>query len=341
MNYYNRILSLSFLGISIYASAMDFGTTFNDSTLRIDYILSGKAGNPAESDISLATLRLSGKWYGRRVNLDKTPVRGNGEVTVKSLKGDTIYRTVFSSLFNEWMSTSDACGRAFEHSVLVPAPIDTASVSLSLFDPYGNAFASHSFIYVPGNNGIRRDSDEKRKSYRYIHKSGEPENAIDIAVLAEGFTAGEKEKFYKNAEDVVNEILRYEPFKSKASSLNFIAVETVSQESGVSVPRLGKWHDTAFESHFDTFGSERYLTTDKVFAMHDALRGIPYEHIILLANTDEYGAAGIFNSYVTVAGNNQHFRPVAVHEFGHRPMYGSSRFIDCNIRPRFPQSHAI
>ena len=40
-------------------------------------------------------------------------------------------------------------------------------------------------------------------------------------------------------------------------------------------------------SHFSTFYSDRYLTTSRVKAIHDALAGIPYEHIIILANTEE------------------------------------------------------
>lgn len=42
-------------------------------------------------------------------------------------------------------------------------------------------------------------------------------------------------------------------------------------------------------SHFSTFYSDRYLTTLRVKQMHDKLCGIPYEHIMILANTGTYG----------------------------------------------------
>ncbi len=51
--------------------------------------------------------------------------------------------------------------------------------------------------------------------------------------------------------------------------------------------------------------------------MHNALAGIPYEHIIILANTDEYGGGGIYNSYTLTTARHPMFRPVVVHEFGH------------------------
>lgn len=73
---------------------------------------------------------------------------------------------------------------------------------------------------------------------------------------------------------------------------------------------------TAVSSHFDTFYSDRYLTTRSVKAIHNWLAGIPYEHIIILANTDTYGGGGIYNSYTLTTAHHSMFRPVVVHEFG-------------------------
>ena len=47
------------------------------------------------------------------------------------------------------------------------------------------------------------------------------------------------------------------------------------------------------------------------------LAGTPYEHIIILVNTDHYGGGGIYNSYNLTYAHGEHFRPVVVHEFGH------------------------
>lgn len=52
-------------------------------------------------------------------------------------------------------------------------------------------------------------------------------------------------------------------------------------------------------------------------AIHNALAGIPYEHIIILANTDVYGGGGIYNSYTLTTAHHAMFKPVVVHEFGH------------------------
>ena len=47
------------------------------------------------------------------------------------------------------------------------------------------------------------------------------------------------------------------------------------------------------------------------------LADYPYEHIIILANTDTYGGGGIYNSYTLTTAHHAQFKPVVVHEFGH------------------------
>jgi hypothetical protein len=123
--------------------------------------------------------------------------------------------------------------------------------------------------------------------------------------------------FYKDAQDAVDAILSHEPFNLYKDRFNFIAVALPSDDSGVSVPREGVWRKTALGSHFDTFYMERYLTTLRLRQMHDKLCGIPYEHIVILANTDTYGGGGIFNSYTLTTAHHRSFEPVVVHEFGH------------------------
>jgi hypothetical protein len=51
--------------------------------------------------------------------------------------------------------------------------------------------------------------------------------------------------------------------------------------------------------------------------MHDWLAGIPYEHIIVLVNSDRYGGGGVLNSYNLSTTHHPKYRPVVVHEFGH------------------------
>jgi hypothetical protein len=77
------------------------------------------------------------------------------------------------------------------------------------------------------------------------------------------------------------------------------------------------WKNTVLGSQFDTFYTERYLTTLHLKRLHDVLAGTPYEHIIILTNTTTYGGGGIYNSYNLASAHGPKYEPVVVHEFGH------------------------
>lgn len=311
-----------FFGLALAAGAtasaeVNFSEAFADSTLRIDYIT---GGNATDSHILLSRQSKMPGWAGRRHNLDKLLLTGNGTVTVSdSLTGDTIYRHSFSTLFREWQSTPEAkvTSKSFENTFLIPLPRRTAKITVELLNDRHETVASNSHYYSPADILVRPSAPANPAPARYIHKGGSPEEAIDVAILAEGYTPDRMEEFYAYAQKAVDEMLSYEPYRSYRDRFNFIAVATPSADSKLTVPREEKWTDTAFGSHFDTFYSDRYLTSPEVFAMHDALAHVPYEHIIILANSPVYGGGGIYNSYMLATTRNKWFLPVIVHEFGH------------------------
>lgn len=289
-----------------------------DYTLRLDYIFSGDA---THTEISLAKMgRLEG-WWGRTVNMDNLLLRGNGQIILRdSATSQVLYCTSFSTLFSEWQCTPEALHtrKAFENVYLVPMPQATAYVTVNILDKRDSITASMTHIVHPDDILIRpAASPYTLDKCRYVHKGGDSKEAIDIAIVGEGYTKEEMDIFYRDAKETADQILSYEPFKGKADKLNFIAVPVESKESGVSIPLKGEWKQTAFSSHFSTFYSDRYLTTLHLFDLHDALASVPYEHIIILANTDNYGGGGILNSYVLTAAHNRWAMPVVVHEFGH------------------------
>ncbi|MBP5572464.1 MAG: peptidase M64, partial [Bacteroidales bacterium] len=134
---------------------------------------------------------------------------------------------------------------------------------------------------------------------------------------AEGYTAAEADVFYADAAAATESLFNHEPYTYLSDRFNILAVAAPSADSGVSVPRNGLWKNTAIGSHFDTFYSDRYLTTLRIKQLHDVLAGFPYEHIIILANTDTYGGGGIYNSYTLTTAHHSQFQSVVVHEFGH------------------------
>ncbi len=287
-----------------------------DKTLRVDYIFSG---TDKASEISLDRMYSFDGWAGRRVNLDSVPVRGNGQIIMTDLStGKVIYRLPFSTLFQEWQTSEESTyvRKAFENTFLLPMPSSKSMVKIELYDSKGNLSASLRHLVDPSDILIRK-LDPVVPEHRYILNSGDPAEKIDVAVVAEGYTADEMDKFYEHAQIAVDAILAHAPFGEYKDRFNFVAVALESEDSGVSVPREGLWLNTAVGSNYDTFYMDRYLTTTNVKMMHDKLCGIPYEHLVVLANTDTYGGGGIFNSYTLTTALHPAFKPVVVHEFGH------------------------
>ena len=287
-----------------------------DKTLRVDYIFSG---TDKTQEISLDEMSSFDGWAGRRVNLDKVPVAGNGQICMKNAStGEILYRQSFSTLFQEWQTTEEATRvrKSFENVFLLPMPSVKAIVTVELYGFKGGVSASMTHEVDPSDILIRK-IDPQPAPHRYVLKSGTAEDCIDVAIVAEGYTAEEAELFYKDAEAAVEAILSHAPFDAYKDRFNFVAIALPSEDSGVSVPGEGVWKKTALGSHFDTFYMDRYLTTLRLRQMHDRLCGIPYEHIVILANTDTYGGGGIYNSYTLTTAHHPSFRPVVVHEFGH------------------------
>lgn len=297
--------------------AQVFADHFADKTLRVDYIFNGNASGQA---ICLNGLSALPTWAGRKHHLAELPLQGNGQIIMRNAaSGKTIYTTSFSSLFQEWLETDEAQNvtKGFENTFLLPYPLQPVEIEITLLDPRRNVRASMKHIVHPNDVLIEQKGNSHITPHKYLLHNDSPEKCIDVAILAEGYTLQEIQTFYEDADIACKSIFDHEPFKSMKKRFNVVAVASPSTDSGVSVPRLNEWKHTAFGSHFSTFYSDRYLTTSRVKAIHDALAGIPYEHIIILANTEEYGGGGIYNSYTLTTAHHPMFRPVVVHEFGH------------------------
>ena len=276
----------------ISSTAQDFSQYFQDKTLRIDYIFSGTHNT---QHIALDQLCVEPRWYGKRKRLAEVPVEGNGQITVRDHKTQRIiYRNSFSTLFQEWQEEPEALTteRSFENVFLVPMPKDTVDITLDL---------------------RYRDVTP----FETIQQAKDTNNCIHLAYLAEGYRPEEMGTFIQDVKMAMEALFAHEPFKGMRDRFHIVAVKSPSKDSGASEPGKGIWKNTALHSHWDTNYSERYLTTSNLKDMHDLLAGTPYEHILVLVNSERYGGGGILNSYLLSTIHNKWSKPVVVHEFGH------------------------
>lgn len=317
-NIFHRcLLAMAALTIAVAADAQEFSELFRDSTLRIDYIF---GGNASEQHIYLDKMSMTSRWHGKRSRMDEVPMEGNGQVIVRSAStGKVIYRNSFSTLFQEWLSYPEALNtsRSFENVFLIPMPKDSVSVSIELRNNRREKVAGMTHIVDPDDIMIRDFSGTATVPYSVVSSATDKDKGIDIAFVAEGYGKDEMDVFRSHVSEAVEALFAHEPFKSDKDRFNIVAVMAESEDSGTSEPSKKIWRQTALGSHFDTFYSERYLTTLNIKRLHDILTGIPYEHIIILVNTSSYGGGGILNSYNLSMTKHRLYSQVVVHEFGH------------------------
>lgn len=305
------------LSTSVNVKAQDFNTAFSDSTLRIDYIFSGNAN---QQHIAVDQLNVMPRWYGKKQRLAELPMEGNGQITVRDHHTKrTLYRNSFSTLFQEWLTYDEAkhTSRAFENVFLVPMPKDTVDITVTLKDNRRETTTQLTHTVAPSDILIKRIEERNCTPFETLQTAQDTSRCIHIAFLAEGYRTDEMDIFLKDAAEATEALFAHEPFKAMRNRFNIIAVKAPSADSGTSEPSKGVWKNTALHSHFDTFYSNRYLTTLRLKTIHDWLAGLPYEHIIILVNTHQYGGGGILNSYNLSMTHHPSFKPVVVHEFGH------------------------
>ncbi len=325
---------------------INFDEFFTDKTLRLDYVF---AGNAKEQHIYLDELMQQDRWAGRKRRLDEKFLNGNGQLTIRDHKTNkVIYVWTFSTLFQEWLLENEAkiVSKSFEASYNVPFPKMPVDVTITLTDNHQNVITEMTHTVDPndilirkiGDNGIpfhyiwkgktaasqtqaEKRQDTRSRDYTYIEYDPMSDvnvtDCIDLAILADGYTESQIGKFYDDCQRAVDALFEREPFKSMKNRFNVVAVAAPSKDSGPSVPHDGIWKRGTSGAHYDTFYSDRYLMSKDMHKIYDLLSGVPFEHIMVLINSNTYGGGGIYNQVTFSTSDNPTFKQVFVHEFGH------------------------
>ncbi len=294
-----------------------FDQYFRDKTLRVDYLL---AGNDTETVAYLWQLKEEPIWGGPKNNLTDPWNSGNFRYSLyDTATGHLLYRKGFSSLFEEYQGTREAkeIRRAYPMTATMPFPLKAASFEIDIRSYETGEFEPlFQLLIKPSDYSINRE-EILRIPYTAVIFHGDSDTCIDIAFIAEGYTADEMLKFREDATRIATYFLSMEPYADLQDRFNFYAIESPSEESGVDIPGIGEYVNTSVNSSFYTFGSERYLTTPDTWSMHDIAANVPYDQIIILNNSKKYGGGGFYNHYCQSTVDHGLSEIVALHEFGH------------------------
>ena len=284
--------------------------------MRFDYLLSG---NHDTAFVFPSGLKKEKIWGGSHNNLIDPHNYGTYRFRVFDDKsGELIFLQGFCPLFQEWQSTSEAktISRSFYQVLRFPFP----KLSVRLEIDRRNRDSEFKIVYTtvinPANEFIIREKPDP-VNVKKILFSGDPAHKIDIAILAEGYTETEMDKFLMDSKTLTDSLFKAAPYSKMKKYFNIYAVKTPSLESGTDVPGEGIYRNTLYNSTFYTFGISRYLTTSDMKTIHDKAASVPYDQIIVLVNSTRYGGGGFYNYLNVCTAGNKLSPKVFVHEFGH------------------------
>jgi len=295
-----------------------FEATFDDATLRVDFY---QVGNATTELVSLDRLIRQGPWAGPRSGLVDPFGLGRYAIELRELAGDRLlYERGFDSYFGEYRTTEAARGgavRAYHNSMLVPMPRVPAAIVISARPAGSPAVELLRHPIQPTPLEIAVEPPAPGAIIVEAHLGGDPGHALDIAIVGEGYTAGEASTFRDDLARSAELLLSFEPFASHRDRISVRGVLVPSASSGVDEPSRGRFRSTAVGATFDSLGSERYLLTEDNRALRDVAANVPYDVLIVMVNHDRYGGGGIYNAYCTFTAHSSWRDYLLLHELGH------------------------
>lgn len=159
-----------------------------------------------------------------------------------------------------------------------------------------------------------------------LHEGGPSQNRLDLALVGDGYTEADMDRWYSDAQALTDAILDIEPYRSHATWVNIHRVDAVSHDCGVSYDCEPEctMRDTAFGTIFamelvNRFIGTGYRTTP-VFQLHQwevarAVGHVPWDAVIVVANTVHSGGMAVH--YATVPNGDADWTATGVHELGH------------------------
>ena len=298
-------------------SYCSFEQYFSDGTLRIDYYF---AGNDKETHVFFDEMYKEPLWGGTKTLPKSKDNMGNFRYNLYSKEtGLLLYSRGMSTLFHEWKTTTEAkeISRTMQVSAIMPFPTSQVMFEIEERNMQTGKFNKIFSLYINPENYFILPGIKQKCEWKKLIDNGDPANLVDIAFIAEGYTASEKDKFYSDVARISNHILSQPPFNEHKNKFNVYALAAVSEESGTDIPGRKIYKNTALNSTFYTFNVDRYLATTDNKSIFDVAANVPYDAIIILVNSGEYGGGGFYNWYSLVTSDNSLSENIAVHELGH------------------------
>jgi len=305
-------------GALLAQTTVRFADHFVDRTMRVDYY---HAGNAEEEGVTLDRIYDQGIWAGSRtVLLDQFNFGRYRFVVADAATGTTLFSRGFDSYFGEYKTSEPALRgvrRTYHESALLPFPKKKVKLTIERRDRENRFLPIFSQEIDPADPTISRERPARDVRVFELRRSGDPHVKVDLAFVAEGYTAAEEAKLKADLDRFVGILSKLEPYRSHRDAFNLYGAWRPSAESGCDEPSYGVFKSTAVGTTFDSLGSERYVLTEDNRALRDIAAAVPYDALVIMINHKRYGGGGIYNLFCTFTTDNQWHEYLFLHEFGH------------------------
>jgi hypothetical protein len=300
------------------AGPVDFEEAFLDKAMRVDLYFVGDA---KEELITLDQIRQEPVWPGTRSRLIEPFENGRYAVKVYEVASNRlIYSRGFDTMFGEYKTTVPALAgvkRVFGRSVRIPWPRRPVLFVVESRDKANLLHVLYSRVIDPSDYHIVKESASGGAFIYEALKNGAPATHVDLAFVAEGYTAGDRDKFKADVDRFVGWLFAVEPYKSSRARFNVTGVMRPSPEGAMDEPRQGVYKKTLLGASFNAFDLDRYMLIEDGHGLREVAAEVPYDAIVIMVNSKRYGGGGIYEDYCATTVDNELGRAVFVHEFGH------------------------
>lgn len=155
--------------------------------------------------------------------------------------------------------------------------------------------------------------------FQTIVNNGAPENRVDIAILGDGYTAAEMQKYRDDVEALIQAFFLGPPFREYKTFFNVHRIDVISNQSGADHPERtpAVFKDTALDATYNCAGSQRLICVNisKVnFILVNTLTASQHDLTFVIVNDPEYGGSG---GSIAVASTHREVVELVLHEIGH------------------------
>jgi hypothetical protein len=336
MKKYRSIFFLSTWALTVMAAfssaQVPFDDFFLDRTLRIDLF---QVGDAKEESLTIHQIYEEGAWPESKSGLIPPFEYGRYVCRLYDVASNRlIFCRGFDTMFAEYKTTSPALAgvkRVFERSVRIPDPKRPVLFVVERRDKRHLLHPLFDQVIDPADYHIIREKPAPGDTIFEVQRTGDPPSKVDFVFIAEGYTAGERDKFKSDLERMTAYLFSVEPYKSLKDRFNVRGVFRPSAEQAMDEPRQRVYKKTILNASFNAFDLDRYMLIEEDHRMHEIAGQVPYDAIVVLVNSKRYGGGSIGLDYCVTTVDHPTSQQVFVHELGHSFAYLADEYYQSEV----------